>query len=423
MTVRTQPETKRATTAARTDPEDRSFPSGAIRKTLERCASSATWRSHLGIDGSGDVRTSEDFRRLPFMTKASFRNAAPLAFSCAPERDIVRIHSTSGTTGEPVIVPYTAGDVAVFREIMARCLRIAGVGPEDRVQITPGYGLWTAGIGFQAGVEEIGAMAVPLGPQPLPKQLEFMRRLRPTVLIGTASFAFLVGEEMARSGSRPPFRIAILGAEQWGEKRRGMIEALTGAETFDIYGMTETYGPGISIDCPRHEGLHYWDDLFYFEVVDDRGNVLPDGEPGELVVTTLAKEGMPLVRYRTGDRTTLLRRRCSCGSRYPLMARVDGRTDDMITFRGVNIYPSAVEVMLSKAPGLSCEYRITLRTEEGRDVLTLEVEGSETGAHPSPKVVEHEFKALFSATPVVEILTYGTLERAVKKAKRVADMR
>jgi phenylacetate-CoA ligase len=209
-----QPETKRATSAARTYPEDRVFPSGAIRKTLERCALSATWRSHLGIDCPGDVCTSEGFRSLPFMTKASFRNAAPLAFSCAPERDIVRIHSTSGTTGEPVIVPYTAGDVAVFREIMARCLRMAGVGPEVACRITPGYGLWTPDR-FPVRREEIGAMAVPLGPQPLPKQLEFMRRLRPTVLIGTRSFAFLVGEEMARSGSRPPFRIAILGAEQW----------------------------------------------------------------------------------------------------------------------------------------------------------------------------------------------------------------
>jgi len=423
MTVHTHTETKRAEPIPRNGREERPFPLDAVRRTLGSCIRSAAWRTHLGSVAPEDIRTPEDFRRLPFMTKASFRNATPLAFCCAPERDIVRIHSTSGTTGEPVIVPYTAGDVAVFREIMARCLRMAGVGPEDRVQITPGYGLWTAGIGFQAGVEEIGAMAVPLGPQPLPKQLEFMRRLRPTVLIGTASFAFLVGEEMARSGSLPPVRIAILGAEQWGEKRRSMIEVLTGAETFDIYGMTETYGPGIAIDCPCHEGLHYWDDLFLFEVVDERGVVLPDGESGELVVTTLVKEGMPLVRYRTGDRTTLLRRRCSCGSPHPLMARVDGRTDDMITFRGVNIYPSAVEVMLSKIPGLSCEYRITLRTEDGRDVLALEVEASETGGRSSPKIVEHEFKALFSATPVVEIVPYGTLERATKKARRVVDLR
>jgi phenylacetate-CoA ligase len=402
----------------------------------------------------------EDFRGLPFLTKEQLRRHSPFGLLCADESEVVRIHSTSGTTGDPVIIPYTARDVATFVLMMARALRTAGVDESDRVLITPGYGLWTAGVGFQAGVEAIGACAIPTGPVPIETQMAFVERMSPTVIVGTASFALLLGETLRGRAKKPRLKAAVLGAEQWGEKRRAAIEGLLGTRAFDIYGMTETYGPGSAIDCDLHQGLHYWDDLFLFEVIDPvTGEVLPEGTTGELVVTTLVKEGLPLIRYRTRDLTSLLPGACPCGSPYPRIARVRERSDDMITYRGVNLFPSAVERVMAGIPGLGSEYRILLTTESGRDQLTLQVErevgtgigiegarreggevpadrtrtggigtsGTETEGtgtdEASARELVRRMKTGLNAAPRVELLSPGSLERSTKKTKRVIDRR
>ncbi len=405
--------------------EDRTVP---LRRALERALRNPNYREHLGISDPREIRDMGDFRRLPLLTKEHLRRHSPFGLLCAEEREVVRIHSTSGTTGEPVIIPYTARDVATFAVMMARALRMAGVDETDRVLITPGYGLWTAGVGFQAGVEAIGACAIPTGPVPIETQMAFVERMEPTVVVGTASFALLLGETLRGRGRKPRLKAAVLGAEQWGEKRRAAIEGLLGARAFDIYGMTETYGPGLAIDCDLHEGLHYWDDLFYFEVIDPAtGEVLPEGTTGELVVTTLAKEGLPLIRYRTRDLTSLLPGACPCGSPYPRIARVRERSDDMITYRGVNLFPSAVERVMAEIPGLGSEYRILLTTESGRDQLTLQVEreaGTGGTEEEAPaRELARRMKTGLNAAPRVELLPPGSLERSTKKTRRVIDRR
>ena len=264
------------------------------------------------------VRTPEDFASVPFTWKGDLREAYPLGLQAVPDEQIVRIHSSSGTTGVPVIIPYTKRDVEDWALMFKRCYETAGVTPLDRIHITPGYGLWTAGIGFQAGAELLGAMAIPMGPGNTDKQLKMMMDLKSTVLCATSSYALLLAEEIARRGigDKIYLRKALIGSERWGEKMRRRIARELGVKLYDIYGLTEVYGPGIGISCDHSCGMHYWDDYFYFEIVDPRtGKNVPDGEIGELVITTLRKEGAPLIRYRTHDLTRFRTGDCLCGSR------------------------------------------------------------------------------------------------------------
>ena len=252
-----------------------------------------------GID---QVRTVEDFHRLPFSQKQELRDAYPLGLMAVPEEQIVRIHSSSGTTGTPVIIPYTAKDVDDWGEMFRRCYEMAGVTNRDRVQVTPGYGLWTAGIGFQNGAEKLGAMVIPMGPGNTQKQLLFMRDMKSTVLCATSSYALLLAEEIRKEdiADQICLRKGIIGSERWGEKMRRRIKNELDIQIYDIYGLTEIYGPGIGISCDLECGMHYWDDYIYLEIVDPKtGENLPDGEWGEIVITTLVKEGAPLIRFRT----------------------------------------------------------------------------------------------------------------------------
>lgn len=396
-----------------------------VRGVLDNALSNPAMKRHLGLSSSRAIRDMADFQRLPFMTKDFLRRSDPFELCCAEPREVVRVHSTSGTTGEAVIIPYTAADVRVFEMIVARSLMMAGVKPGDRVLVTPGFGLWTAGSGFQGGVEAVGACAIPTGPLPVEALLPFIERLQPNVLIGTASSALLLGETLASAGKPSPFSTAVLGAEQWGEKRRRTIESLLSADTYDIYGMTETYGPGLAIECGRREGLHYWDDLFFIEIVDpETGEPLPDGEIGEVVVTTLHKEALPLVRYRTRDLASIVPGRCSCGSGFPMLSRIRGRADDMIAYRGVNLFPSAVERLLADIDGLGSEFRLLLETENGRDELTVEVELLEgISKEGRAEQLRHRMKTRLSATPRVNLLPEGALPRTLKKSVRVIDNR
>lgn len=375
----------------------------------------------------GEIRTVRDLEKVPFTTKDELRLGYPLGLTAVPEEEVVRIHSSSGTTGKPVIVPYTRNDVDTWAEMMRRCLVTAGVTPRDRVQITPGYGLWTAGIGFQAGVERLGAMAVPTGPGNTEKQIEMMLDLQTTVLIGTASYGLVLAEEISRRGLKPQLRLrlGIFGSERWGEKMRRRIEEELGIESFDIYGLTEVYGPGIAIDCPYHLGMHFWSDHLLFEIVDPHtGKQLPPGEEGELVITTLTKEGMPLLRYRTHDITRLIPHRCPCGSPYPMIDRVLGRTDDRIKIKGVNIYPGQIDDVLKSARGASSEYQIVLTRQNARDHMLIRVEGL-PGCDPREVAAECQrlIKARIGVSCEVEVVPQGSLPRSEKKSRRVFDYR
>ncbi|MBR6478798.1 MAG: AMP-binding protein, partial [Lachnospiraceae bacterium] len=254
--------------------------------------------------GIEKVETVEDFLNLPFSEKDDLRGAYPLGLMTCKEEDVVRIHSSSGTTGQPVIIPYTAKDVDDWGEMFKRCYEFAGITNKDRIQITPGYGLWTAGIGFQNGCEKLGAMAIPMGPGNTPKQLQMMIDMKSTVLCATSSYALLLAEEMEKQGLKDKICLkkGVFGSERWSDRMRERIRGELGIELYDIYGLTEIYGPGIGINCKYDTGMHYWDDYIYLEIIDPAtGKNVPDGEWGEIVITTLVKEGAPLIRFRTHD--------------------------------------------------------------------------------------------------------------------------
>ena len=278
-----------------------------------------------------------------------------------PEEEIVRIHSSSGTTGTPVIIPYTAKDVDDWAVMFKRCYETAGITNLDRIQITPGYGLWTAGIGFQNGAEKLGAMVIPMGPGNTEKQLQMMQDLKSTVLCSTSSYALLLAEEIEKREIKDKIYLkkGVIGSERWSDKMRQRISESLGIELYDIYGLTEIYGPGIGISCKCGSGIHYWDDYIYIEIVDPKTlKPVPDGEMGEIVITTLVKEGAPLIRYRTHDISRIIPNECPCGCKFPQIDVIMGRTDDMMKIKGVNVFPSQVEEVLGEFSEISSEYQI-----------------------------------------------------------------
>lgn len=380
----------------------------------------------MGIDG---VSSQEDFEKLPFSEKADLRNAYPLGIQAVPDEEVVRIHSSSGTTGKPVIIPYTKKDVEDWAIMFARCYEMAGITNTDRIQITPGYGLWTAGIGFQNGCEHLGAMAIPMGPGNTDKQLQMMIDLKSTVICATSSYALLLSEEINKRGLRDQICLkkGVIGSERWSDKMRKTIRDNLGIELYDIYGLTEIYGPGIGINCEKEDGIHYWDDYIYIEIIDPvTGKPVPDGTEGEIVITTLVKEGAPLLRFRTHDISRIIPEECSCGSKYPRIGIIQGRSDDMFKVHGVNMFPSQVEEILKNVDGAASEYRIDIAHDDdnNRDVLllTCEAEGrvsfEETG-----RTIAGLFKSRIGVTPKVSVVPEGTLPRSEKKTKRVIDHR
>jgi phenylacetate-CoA ligase len=311
--------------------------------------------------------------------------------------------------------------------MFARCYETAGLTKRDRVQITPGYGLWTAGIGFQAGVERLGAMAIPMGPGNTDKQLRMMQDMKSTVLCATSSYALLLAEEIAKRGLNEHIYLkkGIIGSERWGDKMRHRISLELGVQLYDIYGLTEVYGPGIGMSCDYECGMHYWDDYLYFEIVDPKtGALIPDGEVGELVITTLKKEGAPLIRYRTHDLTRFVLGECECGSPYPRIGTILGRTDDMVKVKGVNIFPSQIEELLKGVDGASSEYQVMIDHLNGKDILTLFVEKE---ADANRTLLEEKIGSLFKTkigiTAMVKSVELGDLPRSEKKSTRIYDNR
>ena len=384
-------------------------------------------RKFEGID-LRDVKTQQDFQKLPFTDKADLREAYPLGLAAVPQEQIVRIHSSSGTTGTPVIVPYTKKDVEDWACMFARCYEYAGITPADRIQITPGYGLWTAGIGFQAGCERLGAMALPLGPGNTDKQLQMMMDLKSTVLCATSSYALLLAEEIAKRdiGDKICLRKGVIGSERWGDKMRARIASELGVELYDIYGLTEVYGPGIGINCKADSAMHIWSDYVYLEIVDpDTGEPVPDGEPGEIVLTTLQKEGAPLVRFRTHDLSRIVPGPCECGSTHPRIDIITGRADDMVKVKGVNMFPAQIEEVIAFTDGTSSEYQVMIDHMMGHDILTVFFETAAVG-DDRVKVEENLaaiFKAKIGVTPVAKGVPLGDLPRSEKKTRRIFDNR
>lgn len=387
--------------------------------------------SEVGVSPEA-IQSLEDIRRLPFTTAQDLRDGYPFPLRSVPFERIVRIHSSSGTTGRRKNLCYTQKDVEDWTHFFARAYQMAGVTPEDRVQIAVGYGVWTAGVGFQMACERLGAMALPVGPGNVDLQCQFLVDMQSTVLCCTASMGLLMAEEVKRRGllRKINIRKVIYGSERSSvSMRRKISELFGGAELFDITGLTELYGPGTGIECPHHDCIHYWGDYYILEIVDpDTLTPVPDGEWGEMVVTTLCKEAVPLIRYRTHDVTRIIPGPCTCGTILPRHSRISGRTDDMFIFRAVNIYPSTIDAIVSEISGLGSEYQIHLsRDESERGIMRLVVERADGVDERRSEDLAAEVKARIKkrvlVTPAVEVVPYGTLPRSERKSQRVFDTR
>ena len=398
-----------------------------LRRTLAAARANPAHARRLGDARPEDIRRPEDWRRLPFLTKAELRDAYPFGLAGAREQGYRRIHMSSGTTGNPILNPYTEGDVRQWGEVMARCYVAAGVSARDVIQITPSFGLFTGGFGFHYGAERLGAMVIPTGAGRTSLQLKLMRDLQATVVTAIATYPLrmleVAREEQFDLGSLS-LRVGIFGSEMWSDELRARIEKELGIRAFDIIGMTETGGPGMGIDCAARAGIHVWEDHFFVEIVDPAtGAGLPDGGEGELVVTTLTREGLPLVRYRTHDLTRVVsRERCECGRTSLRLDRLRGRTDDMVIFKGVNFYPRQIETALLRHAGVSHEYQIVLDSDGG-DRMTVLVE-TEPGCDAAVGArIRRELHDLLALSPEVRLLPLGEIERPPGKAVRVVDRR
>ncbi len=395
---------------------------------------SSLYREKLDAAGvrSEDIQTLDDIRKLPFTTADDLRKGYPFPLLSVPQSRVVRIHASSGTTGKRKILSYTQKDIDDWIHFFARCYEMAGITAEDRVQIAVGYGIWTAGVGFQLGCEKLGAMALPVGPGNIDLQCQFLVDLQSTAMCCTASMGLLMAEEINRRNLKDKIALKkmIFGSERSSDAMRKRIKELLGLEEmFDIPGMTELYGPGTGLDCSRHEGIHYWADYFILEILDPETlEPVAPGEIGEMVVTTLCKEAAPLIRYRTRDLTRLIDHPCSCGSILPMHDRIQGRSDDMIIFRAVNIYPGQIDEVLSPISDAGCEYQVHLaRKDDGKDYMTIRIECCE-GFDPSRKPVlaekvRAEIKKNIMVSCEVDIVDYCSLPRSERKSKRFFDNR
>ena len=373
-----------------------------------------------------DLRSLGDLARFPFTTKADLRETYPFGMFAVPMEKIVRIHASSGTTGKPTVVGYTAKDIDTWSQVMARSIRAAGARPGDKVHVAYGYGLFTGGLGAHYGAERLGLAVIPLGGGMTERQVQLIADFKPEIIMVTPSYMLAIADEMERQGLDPKkssLRIGIFGAEPWTHEMRKQIEARTSLQAIDIYGLSEVIGPGVSQECiETKDGLTVWEDHFYPEIVDPAtGQVLPDGETGELVFTSLTKEALPVIRYRTRDLTRLLPGTARTMRR---MEKITGRSDDMLIIRGVNVFPSQIEELILKQPELSPHYVLELSKDGPMDHLTVLVE-LVPGApdRGSAGKLQHYIKSLIGVTTDVKIVPLSTIERSIGKAKRVIDKR
>lgn len=384
--------------------------------------------------GAGTLGSLADLRRLPFTTKEDFRDTYPFGLLAVPLEAVVRIHASSGTTGKPTVVAYTRGDLEVWTEVMARTLRMGGVTAADVVQNAYGYGLFTGGLGFHYGAERIGAAVIPMSGGFTERQITALVDLGSTVLCSTPSYALHLAEALEDAGVDPKslrLRVGFFGAEPWTEGMREALERRLGVMALNIYGLSEVIGPGVSVECPERAGMHVAEDHFLPEVVDPVTlEPVEPGTPGELVLTTLTKEAMPLLRYRTRDVTALEPDPCPCGRTLRRIRRITGRTDDMLIIRGVNVYPSQVEHALTQVPGIEPHYLLVVRREGALDTLEVRVEadaeasaGGEPARQRLAEQVRRRLREAIGLTADVAVLPPRSLERSAGKARRVLDLR
>ena len=371
-----------------------------------------------------DIRSLADLAALPFTLKTDLRDAYPFGLFARPRESLSRLHASSGTTGKPTVVGYTARDIATWAGLMARSLACAGARPGDVIHNAYGYGLFTGGLGAHYGVERLGATVVPMSGGSTERQVLLIRDFGARVLCATPSYALNIAEVAEREGvdlAKTNLDIGVFGAEPWSEAMRREIEARLGLKAMDIYGLSEIMGPGVAVECEAQDGLHGWEDHFLFEVIDPQsGKRVADGQAGELVITTLTKEALPMLRYRTRDITRLTRERCACGRTHARLQRITGRNDDMLIIRGVNVYPSQIEAVLVGLPGIEPHYQLVLERRGSLDELTIEVEsGDPTAGHR----VGHHVKSMIGVTAAVKVMKPGEVPRSQGKAVRVRDLR
>jgi phenylacetate-CoA ligase len=418
-------------------PEIEKLQTARLKAGIERIASTVPfYRTKLkeaGIEPSG-IRSIADLPRLPFTLKSDLRDNYPLGLLAVPCKDVVRIHASSGTTGKPTVVAYTRKDLDLWTDLMVRCYASAGVSPQDIVHNAFGYGLFTGGLGLHYGAERLGATVVPVSGGNTRRQLMLMRDLGSTVLCCTPSYALLLAEAAAEEGfdiRTGSLRIGILGAEPWSEPMREEIESRLGIAAFNVYGLSEIIGPGVSVECPFRKGMHIFEDHFFPEIIDPvSGLPLADGEWGELVITCVTKEALPLLRYRTRDRTRLARDKCPCGRTSVRMDRVVGRTDDMLIVRGVNVFPSQIETVLLQVGAVEPHYQIVVdRSARHTDELDLLVEASlDVYGDPSQMAMlerrlSYEVQSALGINCNVKLANPGEITRSEGKAQRVVDKR
>ena len=408
-----------------------------LQKTVRHCMNAEFYRKkfdELGITPD-DIQSLDDVRRLPFTTKEDLRENYPFGLACVPMRECTRLHSSSGTTGNPTVVLHSQKDLDEWATAVARCLWMVGSRPEDVFQNSAGYGMFTAGLGFQYGAERVGMLTVPAAAGNTTRQIKFIKDFGTTVLHAIPSYASRIYEVMKAEGVDPRrdtnLRVLCIGAEPHSEEQRRRIEQDLGVKAYNSYGISEMMGPGVAFECQEQNGLHIWEDYFIVEIIDPVTlEPVPDGELGELVLTTINREAMPLLRYRTRDLTRLLPGTCSCGRSHRRLARLQGRSDDMIILKGVNIFPIQIEKILLKFKELSSDYLITIETKEEGDVMTVEVELNQLFADDYKqllsleKTIARQLKDEILITPKIRLVQKGTLAVSdEKKAVRVRDLR
>lgn len=381
-----------------------------------------------------DIQSVEDLPKLPFTYKTDLRDNYPFGTFAVPLEQVVRVHASSGTTGKQTVVGYTKNDIETWAECVARCLTNAGVTPKDTVHIAYGYGLFTGGLGLHYGAEKLGATVIPVSGGNTARQIQLLKDFGATVLCCTPSYALYLADELKAAGLTKndlKLRVGIFGAEPWSEEMRAQIEDRLGLKAYDIYGLSEIMGPGVSMNCQHQGGLHIPADHFIAEIIDpETGEVLPEGSKGEIVFTCITKEALPLIRYRTRDLSVLNYQTCSCGRTSPRMEKVTGRSDDMLIIRGVNVFPSQIESVLLKFGEVEPHYMIYVDRIGNLDVMEIQIEMNTTFFSDEVRKIEaierklrHEIESTLGISAKIKLVENKSIQRSEGKAKRVVDRR
>ena len=407
-----------------------------LQKTVNHCMNSPFYRERFNKIGlePGDIKTLDDLKKIPFTTKQDLRDTYPFGIASVPLSECIRLHSSSGTTGNPTVILHTKRDIEQWANAVARCLWMVGCRPEDVFQNTSGYGMFTGGLGFQYGAEKLGMLTVPAAAGNTLRQLKFFTDFHTTVVHAIPSYAARIYEVMCEKGIDPrrdtSLRTLVIGAEPHSEDTRKRIEEMLGVKAYNSFGMSEMMGPGVAFECPEQNGMHIWEDYFIVEIVNpDTLEPVPDGEIGELVLTTINREGMPLLRYRTRDLTRILPGECPCGRHHKRLDRMKGRSDDMIILKGVNIFPIQIETILMQFQELASDYLITLDTAEDNDYMVVEVELRDmfiddySKLQALEKEITRQLRDEILITPKVRLVPKNSLPKSEGKAVRVKDLR